>query len=143
LLVEGDQAFAQLPDTRAAAALVAHLWALLGPHLRLEEDRIIPLLRGARQFPPVASPEELELFAQGFAWASHGIAPEVLEKVYAMLPPELSGAAARGPGGVPAEARRHLGPERPDRDVAHLRARLAGGRTGPVDGFDLPGRVGL
>ncbi len=90
LLVEGDQAFTQLPDAKAASALVSHLWALLGPHLRLEEDKIIPLLREARTFPPLASPEEIELFAQGFAWASHGIAPEVLEKVYAMLPPELS-----------------------------------------------------
>jgi Hemerythrin HHE cation binding domain len=90
LLVEGDQAFTQLPDTKAASALVSHLWSLLGPHLRLEEEKIIPLLREARTFPPLASPEEIELFAQGFAWASHGIAPEVLEKVYAMLPPELS-----------------------------------------------------
>ena len=75
LMEQGDRAFAQLPDTKPAAALVSQLWHLLGPHLRTEEERIVPQLRGAREFPPPASPDELELFAQGFAWSSHGVAP--------------------------------------------------------------------
>jgi hemerythrin-like domain-containing protein len=90
LMEQGDRAFTQLPDTKPAAALVSQLWHLLGPHLRTEEERIVPQLRGAREFPPPASPDELELFAQGFAWSSHGVAPEVLEKVYGLLPRELT-----------------------------------------------------
>ena len=43
-----------------------------------------------RTFPSPSSPEEAELYVQGFAWASHGIAPHVLKQVYAMLPESLS-----------------------------------------------------
>jgi hypothetical protein len=46
----------------------------------------------------------LEVFAQGFAWASHGIAPEVLQKVYAMLPADL---AARIPAARAAFVQKH------------------------------------
>jgi hypothetical protein len=104
LLEEGDRAFAQLPDTRAAAAAVSHLWHLLGPHLRIEEETIVPLLRDAKAFPPPASAEEAEMYVQGFAWSSHGIAPEVLEKMYRMLPPEL---AARMPAARAAYQQQH------------------------------------
>ena len=89
LLEQGDGAFAQLPDTKAAAAVVSHLWALLGPHLRTEEERIVPILREAKAFPPPASDAEEEMYASGFAWSCHGIAPEVIERVYAMLPEGL------------------------------------------------------
>jgi hypothetical protein len=30
------------------------------------------------------------MLTQGFAWACHGVAPEVLERVYTMLSPEVS-----------------------------------------------------
>jgi hypothetical protein len=30
------------------------------------------------------------MYAQGFAWSSHGIAPDILQKVYALLPELLT-----------------------------------------------------
>jgi hypothetical protein len=91
LLDEGDRAFAGLPASAAgAAAVVAQIAALLDPHLALEEERIIPHLRAARQFPAPANDAEAAMFAQGFAWASHGIAPEVLAAVETILPPILT-----------------------------------------------------
>ena len=45
---------------------------------------------GARDFPPPATDEEVEMYAQGFAWSCHGIAPEVLESVFALLPARLT-----------------------------------------------------
>ena len=104
LLDEGDRAFAKLPDTKPAAAVVSHLWHLLGPHLRTEEEQLVPVLRAAKQFPPPGNEEELALTAQGFAWSSYGVAPEVLDKVYAMLPPEL---AARLPAARAEFQRKH------------------------------------
>jgi len=46
-------------------------------------------LHRTKAFPPPANEAELEMYAQGFAWSSHGIAPEVLEKLYDLLTPEL------------------------------------------------------
>jgi len=90
MLEEGDRVFAGLPATVGAAAeVVAGLSALLDPHLAIEEARVVPFLREAKAFPPPASEAELEMYAQGFAWASHGIAPDILDKVYAMLSPPL------------------------------------------------------
>jgi hypothetical protein len=62
---------------------------LLISHLETEETHIVPFLRDAKAFPPPASEAELDLYAQGFAWSSYGIAPEVLEKLYELLTPEL------------------------------------------------------
>jgi hypothetical protein len=91
LLERGDGAFAELPrGVVAAARVVSELGALLDPHLATEEAEVIPHLRALKGFPPPATPEETEMLAQGFAWACHGIAPEVLERVYAMLSPEIS-----------------------------------------------------
>lgn len=90
LLARGDAAFAALPDGAAASAVVAELTALLDPHLALEEAEIVPLLRGAREFPAPQTEEELALMSEGFAWSTNGIAPDVLEAVYAMLPPALT-----------------------------------------------------
>ncbi|HEY8924738.1 MAG TPA: hemerythrin domain-containing protein [Polyangia bacterium] len=88
LLARGDQAFADLPlAIEGARQVIEDLTALLDPHLATEEADVVPLLRAAKAFPPPGTPEEAEMFAQGFAWASHGIAPQVLERVYAMLPP--------------------------------------------------------
>jgi hypothetical protein len=91
LLVRGDAAFAAL-DARAAeaASIVAELSALIDHHLALEEAHVPAFLRGATAFPPPATDEEAELYAQGFAWSSDGIAPDVLERVYAMLPANVT-----------------------------------------------------
>lgn len=91
LLGRGDGAFAGLPRTVATAAeIIAELGALLDPHLTTEEAEVIPHLRAWKGFPPPASAEEAEMLTQGFAWACHGIAPEVLERVYTMLQPEVA-----------------------------------------------------
>jgi hemerythrin-like domain-containing protein len=91
LLERGDRAFAGLPQSRAdALAVVSELATLLEPHLSLEEAEVLPLLRAAKQFPPPASDDELDLYAEGFAWASHGIAEDVLQQVYALLPQSLA-----------------------------------------------------
>ena len=90
LLEEGDGAFAALPRTAAAAArVISELGTLLAPHLATEEAEIIPHLRAMKIFPPPASAQEAEMLTQGFAWACHGIAPEVLEQVFTMLQPNV------------------------------------------------------
>lgn len=87
LLERGDRAFADLPVGLAAAvAVVSELSALLDAHLAIEEAQVIPFLRAAKEFPPPASDEEAALYAQGFAWSSHGVAPEVLGRLNQMLP---------------------------------------------------------
>jgi hemerythrin-like domain-containing protein len=90
LLDRGDRVFPELPRTQAAAAVVAELMALLDPHLATEEEAVIPFLREAKEFPSPAGDAEAALYAEGFAWSSHGVAPDVLEKVFAMLPASLS-----------------------------------------------------
>lgn len=91
LLERGDAAFAGLPDTAGEAlAIVRELQELLTPHLATEESEIIPLLRGAKQFPAPPDEAMLEMYAQGFAWSAQGIAPQVLEQVFALLPPALT-----------------------------------------------------
>jgi hypothetical protein len=89
LLAQGDAAFAALPSPTAASAVVRELQTLLDAHLAVEEATLVPVLRGATGFPPVASDAEADMFAQGFAWSSHGVAPDILEKVYALLPERL------------------------------------------------------
>jgi hypothetical protein len=98
LLEAGDRAFAEFTGAaslspnavRAALAVVSEIASLLDAHLATEERTVISFLRDAKAFPPPATEAEAELYAQGFAWASHGIAPEVLERVDAMLPPILA-----------------------------------------------------
>lgn len=89
LLDRGDQAFAALPATAQVQAVVAELRSLLDAHLAREEAELVPLLRGAREFPVPASDDEAELYAQGFSWSMHGIAPAVLEQVQRLLPERL------------------------------------------------------
>lgn len=89
LLEQGDRAFAALPETSGARSVVLGLSALLDEHLQTEEASVIPHLRETKAFPPPATDAEAELYSQGFAWASHGVAKDVLEKVYAMLPDNL------------------------------------------------------
>jgi hypothetical protein len=90
LLEEGDRAFGDLPaQLRGAVRVIGGLGGLLNSHLETEETHIVPFLRDAKAFPAPASEAELDLYAAGFAWSSHGIAPEVLEKLYELLTPEL------------------------------------------------------
>lgn len=91
LLERGDRAFASL-ESGASEALdvVLELSSLLTPHLAIEDTHLIPFLRAARAFPPPSTETEAEMYAQGFAWSSHGVAAAVLERVDAMLPAILT-----------------------------------------------------
>jgi len=86
LLERGNAAFAELPNVTNARAVVSELTELLGPHLALEEAELIPFLRSAKSFPPPPTEADAEIYAQGFAWAMHGIAPAVLAALDAMVP---------------------------------------------------------
>ncbi len=90
LLEQGDKAFGDSLEVEAAQAVVTQLIALLDKHLVAEEACIIPHLRNVHAFPPPPDEAAASMYAQGFAWSSHGIAPEVLEQVFAMLPDILS-----------------------------------------------------
>jgi hemerythrin-like domain-containing protein len=90
LLDRGDRAFARLPVTEAAAELVSELSRLLDAHLAKEEAEVIPFLREAKEFPPPQTDAEMEMYAEGFAWSSHGVAPEVLARVHELLPRTLA-----------------------------------------------------
>jgi len=90
LLEEGERAFAQLPETRAALAVVAELTRLLEPHLATEEAELVPHIRPAKEFPVPPDDAMVDMYAQGFAWSSQGIAPDVLEKVDELLPAILT-----------------------------------------------------
>ena len=50
----------------------------------------MPHIRPAKEFPTPPDDAAAEMYAQGFAWSSHGIAPDVLEKVNGLLPPILT-----------------------------------------------------
>jgi hemerythrin-like domain-containing protein len=90
LLERGDQAFSNLTlHKEDAVAVVRELGTLLTPHLAREEAEVLPFLRGAKSFPTPGTDAEADLYAKGFAWAMHGIAPEVLDKVGEMLPDAL------------------------------------------------------
>jgi hypothetical protein len=91
LLERGDRAFVTIGvATAAAEEVVAELSALLDAHLSLEEANIVAALRQSREFPSPSNETEAALYADGFAWSSHGIAPQVLERVYALLPEVLT-----------------------------------------------------
>jgi len=91
LLEQGDLAFAGLPgELDTAARVIRDLTTLLDPHLAIEEDKLIPFLRQAKAFPTPSTEADAEMYAGGFAWSMHGIAPEVLDQVYPMLPEILS-----------------------------------------------------
>lgn len=91
LLVRGDQLFANLAEHRDGARdVIGTLIALLDEHLDYEEATIVSYLRTANEFPVPSDDAALAMYADGFAWSCTGIAPSVLEKVYAMLPSALS-----------------------------------------------------
>jgi hypothetical protein len=106
LLAAGDRTFATLTSPHEAALIVGQLSSLLDEHLALEEAHIIRFIRDARDFPPPGTDEEAALFAEGFAWSSDGVAAEVLDRVYAMLPEVLR---TRMPAARVAFARRREG----------------------------------
>ena len=89
LLERGDAAFAALPKTDEAFAVVHELRALLDPHLATEEREVVPFLRAMKAFPPPPNDEAAAMYAQGFAWSMDGIAPEVIARVSDMLPDGL------------------------------------------------------
>lgn len=90
LLEEGDRAFAELATSpRPCVRVIGSLGGLLHSHLESEEKHVVPFIREAKAFPPPSNDAELQMFAQGFAWSSHGIAQEVLDKLYELLSPEL------------------------------------------------------
>ncbi|HEY7374059.1 MAG TPA: hemerythrin domain-containing protein [Polyangia bacterium] len=90
MLEDGDRAFADLAENvRPAVRVVGSLGGLLHSHLETEETHVVPFIREAKAFPPPANEAELEMYAQGFAWSSYGIAQDILDKLYALLAPEL------------------------------------------------------
>jgi iron-sulfur cluster repair protein YtfE (RIC family) len=87
LLEEGDRAFgvlAEKPD--AAASLLSKLSELLDAHLASEEATVVPFLRDVRRFPVPATDTEAGLYAEWLAWGSHGVAEDVVEGIYAIVP---------------------------------------------------------
>jgi hemerythrin-like domain-containing protein len=91
LLARGDAVFDALATQAAAAAtVVSELSALIDEHLALEEAHVPAFLRGVNAFPPPPTDADAEMYAQGFAWSCDGIAPEVLERVFAMLPASVT-----------------------------------------------------
>jgi Hemerythrin HHE cation binding domain len=109
LLQNADLAFAALPDTKPAAALITELSELLAPHLAIEEAEIVPLLRNARAFPTPANDAEAEMFAGGFAWCAYGVAPEVLAKLFAMLPESITSRLPAARAAFEARSERAFG----------------------------------
>src|SRR5262249_38988567 len=89
LLERGDRAFTEPRNAGEALAIVRELQELLHPHLTMEEAELVPFLRSAKVFPPPPTDEAAEMYAHGFSWAMNGIAHEVLERVYEMLPESL------------------------------------------------------
>lgn len=110
LLDRGDAAFAQLPDAAPATALVSELKALLDPHLATEEAKIIPFLRAVAGFPPPPDDATAAMYAEGFAWCMQGVASDVLERVYAMLPESITSKLPEAIAAFAARAERAFGP---------------------------------
>jgi hemerythrin-like domain-containing protein len=86
LLDTGDKAFQDLANPTNANAVIAELKALLDAHLAHEESTVTPFLRDAKEFPVPKTDEEATMYAGGFAWSMHGIAPHVQDLVRGMLP---------------------------------------------------------
>ena len=112
LLEAGDRAFAAL-SVPEARDVVAQIGSLLDAHLALEEAHVIPLLRAAKTFPPPATDAEAALYADGFAWSSQGIAPDVIDRVYAMLPEPLTSRLPSARAAFADRYERVWGPQKP------------------------------
>lgn len=90
ILDRGDQAFADLAHPEKAQAALQELKSLLDQHLGFEEAEITPSLRTQKDFPTPADDAAATMFAQGFAWSMHGIAPSVIGEVTKLLPEILT-----------------------------------------------------
>jgi hypothetical protein len=111
LLEAGDRAFAALAAApSAAASVVEDIAALLDRHLALEEANVVRFIRDAKGFPPPATDAEAEMYAQGFAWSSHGIASEVLAKLDEILPAALKSRLSDARAAFAARCDRVWGP---------------------------------
>jgi len=86
ILERGDTAFADLVHPENAEAVLSELKKLLDEHLTFEEAEITPSLRDNKEFPKPADENMAAMYAQGFAWSMHGIAPHVLDEVRKLLP---------------------------------------------------------
>jgi hemerythrin-like domain-containing protein len=86
VLERGDRTFAEFPKTDDAKAVVRELKELLDPHLALEEAEVVPFLRDAKIFPAPETDEMAAMYADGFSWSLHGLAPEVVKALDVMLP---------------------------------------------------------
>jgi hypothetical protein len=116
LLLEGDRVFGTLSEqdtTAAAIAVVSQLAALLDAHLATEEAAVVSHLRGAKAFPPPPTEADTEIYAKGFAWSSHGVAPEVLERVDEMLPESLRSMLPAARAAFAERYERVWGPTKP------------------------------
>jgi hypothetical protein len=114
LLERGDREFAGLPGTVAGATtVVAQLSALLDRHLAIEEARIVPFMRETKAFPTPANDAEADLYAKGFAWALHDIAPEVVEQLRQILPEILLQRLPAAQAEYAATCERTWGPTAP------------------------------
>jgi hypothetical protein len=116
LLERGDHAFAVLETTTGAAeaaAVVTSLSTLITTHLTLEEAHVPAFLRGAKEFPLPPTPEVVAMYAQGFAWASRGVAPDILALVDAMLPAPVREALPAARAAFEARCLRVWGPTTP------------------------------
>ena len=94
VLERGNGAFGVALQGEVAAMVVADLSTLLDAHLAVEEAEIVPVLRSEHEFPAPADSAEARIFADGFAWSSHGVAPDVLDRVYAMVPESITSRLA-------------------------------------------------
>jgi hypothetical protein len=113
LLDDGDAAFGAAFDLAGARGTIATLLTLLTPHLAKEEAELIPFLRDAKQFPAPTSDEMAVMYAQGFGWASYGIAPEVLAQVDKMLPEAVSSRMPQSRADFAARVERSWGAPTP------------------------------
>lgn len=89
LLEHGGQVIADASRIDTALAMVRELDQALAEHLELEERVVIPHLREAKEFPLPPTDDVVAMYADGFAWSTGGLAPEVINALDAMLPPAV------------------------------------------------------
>jgi hemerythrin-like domain-containing protein len=88
-LLERATAAINASQTDGALAIVRELETALAEHLDLEERVAIPHLRAANEFPPPPTDEVAAMYADGFAWSTGGLAPNVIAAIDAILPPSV------------------------------------------------------
>jgi hypothetical protein len=115
ILERGTRAFAALSQQNIddAIAVIDELTRLLGPHLALEEETLVPHMREWREFPAPPDPAELDLIAHGLSWGFDGIAPDIVDKLLGMLPPVLLEKLPSARAAFEARRARVWGPAQP------------------------------